>query len=213
MSFHALSPIFADVFADQWEHLPVVMRKHYANRPQSHDRVTVEGHLDVHIHPLMKPFAPVMAWLGLLAPWSGTAVPCTVQFLSQPDGKAFIFDRRFHFPDLSSVSGEKSYQFRSELVAKGAHDVIEYMRCGIGWRCAYGFEGGRVVLSHKGYVWRLFGRDIPLPGAGLIVGRGEAFEHATSDDSFAMVMAVRHPLFGRLYGYEGTFTVMEMALA
>jgi len=201
------APIFADVFADQWTTLPPVMRAHYANRPNSHDRVTVEGRLDVHIHPLMKPLAPVMAWLGLLTPWAGDAVPCTVQFLSQPDGNAFIFDRQFRFP------GRKSYQFRSELLAKGPHDVIEYMRCGVGWRCSYAFEDGRVVLSHKGYVVRLFGRDFPLPGAGWIVGRGEAFEEATSDTSFSMFMALNHPLFGRLYSYGGTFTVTETALA
>ena len=207
------APVFAEVFADQWEHLPPVMQTHYANRPYTRDRVTVEGHLDVYIRPLMKPFASLMAALGLLAPYAGERVPCTVQFLSQVDGKAFIFDRRFHFPESSSASGRKSYQFRSELVAKGANDVIEYMRCGIGWRCGYSFENGRVVLAHKGYVWRLFGRDIPLPGAGLIVGRGEAFEEATGDDSFAMAMALHHPLFGRLYSYAGTFTVAEIELA
>ena len=200
------APIFADVFADQWDALPVVMRKHYANRACTHDRVTVEGHLDVYIHPLMKPFAPLMAWLGLLAPWAGKNVPCTVQFRSQPGGKAFIFDRQFQF------APRKSYQFRSELVAKGPHDVIEYMRCGIGWRCDYSLENNRVVLRHKGYVWRLFGRDIPLPGAGLVVGRGEAFEEATADDRFAMFMAVRHPVFGILYSYDGEFTVTEIAL-
>ena len=201
------APIFADVFADQWDNLPPVMKAHYANRPFSHDRVTVEGRLDVHIHPLMKPFAPLMAALGLLAPWAGEDVPCTVQFLSQADGNAFIFNRQFRFP------GRKSYPFRSELVAKGPHDVVEYMRCGIGWRCGYSFDGGRVVLAHKGYVVRLFGRDVPLPGAGLIVGRGEAFEEATSDASFSMFMALNHPLFGRLYSYGGTFTVTETALA
>jgi|SRR6185312_3339689 len=201
------APIFAEVFADQWETLPPVMRAHYANRPCCRDRVTVEGRLAVRIHPLMKPFAGGMAAMGLLAPWAGEAVPCTVQFQSQPEGKAFIFDRRFHFP------GRKSYQFRSELVAKGPHDVIEYMRCGIGWRCGYAFENGRVVLSHKGYVWRFFGLDIPLPGAALIVGRGEAFEEPAGDDSFAMFMALRHPLLGELYSYGGAFTVTEVALA
>ncbi len=201
------APIFADVFADQWDELPVVMRKHYANRPRTEDRVTVEGYLNVHIHPLMKLLAPLMAWLGLLAPYAGEGVPCTVHFQSQPAGNAFIFDRWFQFP------GGKSYQFRSELLAKGPHDVIEYMRSGIGWRCAYGFEADRVVLSHKGYAWRLFGRDIPLPGAGWIVGHGEAFEEAIDDDRFAMSMTLRHPVFGRLYSYAGTFTVTEMALA
>jgi hypothetical protein len=200
------NPIFADVFADQWEMLPLALRTHYANRPNSHDCVTVEGRLDIRIHPLMKPFAPLMAALGLLTPWAGEQVPCTVQFLSQPDGRAFIFDRRFRF------AGRNSYQFRSELVAKGPHLVTEYMRCGVGWRCGYHFTGGRVVLAHKGYVWRLFGIDIPLPGAGLIVGHGEAWEEATGGDRFAMFMGLRHPLFGRLYSYSGTFTVTEIAV-
>lgn len=200
------SPIFADVFADQWEKLPPVLRTHYANRPYSHDRVTVEGHLDIHIHPLLKPLAPLMALMGMLTPWTGKAVPCTVQFRSQPDGNAFIFDRRFHF------TGHKSYQFRSELLAKSPHEVMEVMRCGVGWRCGYALERNRVVLTHKGYALRWFGLEIPLPGAGLIVGRGEAWEEATSDNTFSMYMALRHPLFGPLYHYSGTFKVVEIAL-
>ncbi len=202
-----MKPIFAEVFAEQWDRLPPVMRKHYANRPHTGDRVTVSGTLDVRIHPLMKPLAPLMGALGLLTPWAGEAVPCRVTFRSQPDGGAFIFDRQFQFP------GHEPYRFRSELVAKGPHDVIEVMRCGVGWRCGYSFDDGRVVLSHKGYVLRLFGFDISLPGAGLIVGRGEAFETPIDDDRFAMFMALRHPLFGELYSYGGEFTVTEMALA
>jgi hypothetical protein len=202
----ATRSIFAEVFADQWEHLPAVMKTHYANRPGSHDRVVVEGRLNVRIHPLMRPFAGMMATMGLLTPWAGDDVPCRVQFLSQPDGSAFIFDRQFRFP------GRKRYRFRSELVAKGPHDVIEYMNCGIGWRCGCGLEGGRIVLRHRGYVWRLFGRDVPLPGAGLIVGRGEAWEEPVDDHRFAMFMALRHPMLGLLYSYGSTFTVTETQL-
>ncbi len=199
-------PIFAPVFAEQWQQLPIAMRKHYANRPFTTDRVTVTGHLTIKLHPVMKLFAPLFGALGMLTPRGGDNVPCTVQFLSQPGGNAFIFDRRFQFSD------GKSYQFRSKLVPKGAHDVIEYMRCGIGWRCDYSYETDRVVLSHKGYVVRLFGADIPLPGAAWIVGRGEAFEIATGDDRFAMYMGLRHPFLGWLYSYEGEFAVTEMSL-
>lgn len=199
-------PIFARVFAEQWPLLPPAMQMHYANRAFTADRVTVTGHLTIRLHPVMKLFAPVFGALGMLTPRGGDKVPCTVDFLSQPDGSAFIFDRWFQFP------GGKRYQFRSKLVAKGPHDVIEYMRCGIGWHCGYSYEGDRVVLSHKGYVARLFGADIPLPGAGFITGRGEAFEIATGDDRFAMRMGLRHSLLGWLYSYEGEFVVTEMAL-
>ena len=40
-------PIFKDIFAEQWKSLPPALKAHYANRPFSHDRVTVSGHLTI----------------------------------------------------------------------------------------------------------------------------------------------------------------------
>ncbi|HWU48765.1 MAG TPA: DUF4166 domain-containing protein [Asticcacaulis sp.] len=203
------APIFAPVFGPPWADLPPAMQKHYANRPFTHDRVTVEGRLDIRMGWLMRLIAPLIGALGMLTPSDGEAIPCTVQFLSEPDSNAFIFERRFAFP------GRKSYVFRSRLVPKGDARVVEYMACGVGWDCAYSFEDGEVRLRHLGYVWRLFGADLPIGWlATPVLGRGEAVERATGEDSFAMSMRLGGGLSGAAmaYGYAGSFTVTEMAL-
>lgn len=202
-------PIFAPVFGLPWTSLPPAIQRHYANRPFTHDRVTVKGQLDIRMGWLMRLIAPLLGALGMLTPCDGEAIPCTVHFLSEPDSKAFVFERRFLF------SGRKPYVFRSRLVPKGGARVIEYMACGVGWDCTYGFEDGEVRLRHSGYVWRLFGADLPIGWlATPLLGRGEAVERATSEDSFAMSMRLSGGLFGAAmaYSYAGSFTVTEMAL-
>lgn len=197
------NPTFAEVFAEQWDSLPPALKLHYAIRPFTRDRMTVEGRLTIRMGSLMTRLAPLMGLLGMLTPRTGKDIACTVHFLSEPDSKAFIFERHFAFPG-------KPYVFRSKLVPHGAHDVTEYMACGIGWRCSYDFRDDKVMLQHRGYVWRIFGIDVPLLVLGeWLMGRGSAYEEATGDKSFRMRMGMSGGLFGRAmeYSYEGEFTV------
>jgi hypothetical protein len=210
MNASSSGPIFAAVFGDGWTQLPPALVKHYANRPFTTDRVTVKGTLDIRMGPMMKAVAPLMGVLGMLTPRGGDNISCTVNFLSEPHSNAFIFERWFEFP------GRKPYRFRSKLIPQQGPEVIEYMPCGVGWRCSYHYDKDRVILRHLGYVWRLFGIDIPLLGLGeLLIGRGRAYEQATGEDSFRMRMATYGSLFREWmdYSYEGEFMITEMALA
>lgn len=203
-------PIFKNIFAEQWESLPPALKVHYANRPFSHDRVTVSGHLTVRMGPLLQLAAPLLKALNMLTPWARENVPCTVAFLSEPDSRAFIFQRRFDFP------GRAPHVFRSKMIPQRPHEIIEYMAGGIGWRCGYAYENGRVLLQHRGYVWRIFGVDLPLSWLGeFLLGRGDAFEEATGNNSFRMQMTLSGGLFGRLtaYSYEGEFIVTDIQYA
>ena len=199
-------PTFAPVFGEPWADMPPALRLHYANRPFCRDRITVEGKLTVRMGALMRLFAPLFGWLGMLTPHEGDNIPCTVHFISEPESNAFIFERWFDFP------GKKPFCFRSRLVPKQDHEVVEYMRCGVGWRCTYQFEGGKVWLRHKGYLLSVFGRDIPLPRVGeILLGRGEAWEEATGERAFRMAMSMKGGVFGlaMAYGYMGEFTVVR----
>ncbi|MCR6659613.1 MAG: DUF4166 domain-containing protein [Asticcacaulis sp.] len=210
MTTTGATPIFQDIFAEQWDILPPALKAHYANRPFSHDRVTVSGQLTIRMGPLLRLASPLLKALNMLTPWPGSDVPCTVTFLSEPDSRAFIFERRFDFP------GPASYVFRSKMIPQGPHEVIEYMAGGVGWRCGYVYENERVLLQHRGYVWRIFGIDMPLSWLGeCLLGRGDALEEATGDDRFRMRMTLSGGLFGRLteYSYEGEFTVTDIQYA
>lgn len=198
-------PIFQPVFGEAWHGMPLVMHRHYANRPYTQDTVVVEGIMEVRAARPMRLLAPLLKWSGLLVPYQGQGVPTTVTFRSAPDVRVFQFDREFRFP------GKVPYHFRSRVMPVGGNEVIEYMGLGIGWCAAYAYAGNKVTLTHRGYVWRILGRNIPLPFHWLF-GKGAAWEEATGESSFRMHMDIRHPWFGEVYAYAGEFEIKEMRL-
>lgn len=198
-------PIFQRIFGEAWQAMPPVLHQHYANRPFTRDTVIVEGIMEVRASRWIQIFAPLLKWTSLLVPYQGQQVPTTVIFRSEPDSRAFCFDREFHFP------GKAPYHFRSRMVPVGDNEVIEYMSCGIGWRAAYRFADNKVTLTHRGYVWRVWGFNIPMP-MHWFFGKGSAWEEATGESSFRMHMDICHPWFGEVYAYAGSFEVKEVRL-
>ena len=192
-------PIFKQILGEKWHTLPTVMQDHYAVRPYSTDRVTVRGTLNVAVSPLA---ALLARTTGMLIAQSGEDVPVTVTFRSGPTTAAFRFDREFFFP------GEKPVHFRSRMEWVNDNILIEFMRFGIGWKFAFDWRDGKITLDHRGYVWRLFGLTLPIPGE-LLLGKGEAEETPLTDNSFAMWTHTTHRLFGKMFGYAGTFEVTE----
>jgi hypothetical protein len=189
--------IFQSVFGKDWNALPPVMQKHYAVREGGDDAVVVKGWLDVRI---AWPVRMLSKLLGVLVPYCGDRVPVTVTFTSTSDG-SFQFDRAFAF------TGKPIHHFHSVMQPAGGGEVIEWMGYGVGWRCAYGWDGERVILAHRGYVLRLFGLRVPLP-MELMLGRGYAEETPISDTRFAMWTHTKHPLFGEMFRYGGEFEVI-----
>ena len=201
LSMDPKEPLFRQILGAQWDGLPPVMKKHYAVRPFSDDVVTSEGRLDVNISPLVS----VMARLtGMLLAYSGKNVPVTVVFRSDRAG-AFRFDRTFHFPDKGDVT------FRSRMEWIRGNELVEFMRFGIGWKLAYEWDGSKMILRHKGYVWRILGVMLPVPMA-LVMGEGHAEEVPLSDDSFSMWTHAKHPLLGKTFAYAGQFSITEVKL-
>jgi len=195
------APIFQAVFGDSWADLPPVMKDHYTVRAGSDDRVRVDGHLDVKISWLVS----IMARLtGMLLAYSGEHIPVSVVFTSGVGAKGFQFDRTFGFPKQRDV------KFRFLMEHIGGNELIEYMGFGVGRKMAYSWDGEKVVLAHRGYVWWVFGAMVPVPLA-LIKGRGHAEQVAWSDTEFSMWMHSRHPLFGDMFAYSGIFKVTEMS--
>ena len=194
-------PIFKAVFGDTWDDLPPVMKDHYAVRAGTDDLVRVEGHLDIKIS---WPVSIMARLTGMLLAYSGDNVPVTVVFTNGAGNRGFQFDRTFHFTDRGDVS------FRSRMEHIGGNELVEFMGFGIGWKMAYSWDGSKVVLEHRGYVWRLFGVLVPVPLA-LIMGQGHAEEVPVSDDEFSMWTHSRHRLFGNMFAYAGSFKVTEVS--
>jgi hypothetical protein len=196
-------PIFQPIFGETWDRLPPVIHAHYANRPYSQDRVTVEGRMDITLSPLYRLCSPVLKVLGLLVPYHGTDIPTTVHFISSPTDATFRFQRIFYVPN------QKPYLFTSAMEHTDTHTITEWMALGIGWVATYGYDGHKVTMTHQGYRWRWRKLTIPLPLA-FFFGKGYAEEYALNDTQFKMRMEIRHPIFGVLYAYQGMFTLTEV---
>jgi predicted DCC family thiol-disulfide oxidoreductase YuxK len=196
-------PIFKRIFGEDWDKLPLVMQKHYANRPYTQDVTVVEGKLDVSCSGPFKYMAPFFWLLHGLPPMNENNVPVTVQFESDLDTPSFTFNRVFQFKN------RKPYNFCSRMIPIKNNEVMEVMRFGLCWRMNCIWENNRVKLKHKGYALYLFGHFIPLPLTRLIgVGNGE--EVATSDNTFDMHVAITHPWWGKIYEYKGQFAVTSI---
>lgn len=203
------APIFQFIFGEQWQNLPPVMHKHYANRAGTSDAVTVEGFMKIEVSTFAKLLTPLFRLSGALVPYSGENIPVTVNFRSEKNSSAYCFNRIFNFPN------KPPYHFRSKMLPIGGNvcgnQVVEFMPIGIGWNASYRWDGKKVLIEHCGYKMKIFGKLLPFP-LEWFLGKGRAWEEAISDDKFKMYMDIRHPLFGRIYAYSGEFTVTKVEL-
>lgn len=193
-------PIFKTIIGDSWDDIPLIMKMHYANKAYSDDISVTKGIMTVEASLLWKLISPFSKMFGILVPYTGEEIPVTVTFRSSPGNNHFVFDRVFNFPN------KEPYQFYSTLYPIEGREVIEVMKTGIGWRCEFKWTQGKVLLLHKGYVFKIFGRFIPLP-ISFLIGKGYAEEVPIDDNTFSMKMEIMHPWWGKILGYSGIFTM------
>lgn len=195
-------PTFKSIFGDQWDELPLVMKKHYANRPYTEEKTTVKGVLEITSKPPLLWFSPLMTCLGQIPVRNERDVPVTVHFESDLDSKSFYFNRTFHFRQ------GQHYTFRSRMMQIAGNEVIEIMKFRLGWKMHYFWNGEKVVMSHKGYALHLFGHFIPLP-LTMLLGAGYAEERPVDDNTFEMNVHINHAWWGKIYEYKGHFEVVD----
>lgn len=196
---HNAEPIFKTIFGSQWESLPPVFHKRYANRPFNNDIHTVQGIMDIDFSRGMACFMPFFRLFNILVPYQGKDIPVTVNFCSKPDSSELFINRQFNFP------GKAPYEFYSSVKATQLNEAIEMMGFGLGWRMRYFYDGKKVVMQHKGYVWQILGFNIPLP-LEIFIGKSYAEEEMIDDNTYRITMTITHALFGRMYNYTGVFS-------
>lgn len=204
----ASEPVFKSLFGNDWQKLPRVFHRHYACRAGTIDTAACEGVMEIRMSWLGRILAPLFYLSGTLVPYAGKDIRATVRFESAlKNGKhGMIFDRVFYF------AGKRPYRFRSVMLPAGGNEMIEHTRLGLGWRAAFVWTGDKIEMRHRGYTLNIFGTSLPLPVEWLM-GRGSASETAIDDNRFAMTMDITHPLWGRVFGYSGIFTMTEDAAA
>lgn len=201
---HTNEPVFKSIFGDDWARMPHVFHRHYACRAGTTDTNACDGIMEIRTSFLGRLLAPLFYLSGTLVPYAGKDIRATVRFesTSKNGQHGMAFDRVFYFP------GKKPYRFKSVMLPSGGNAMTEHTRIGFGWRAAFIWTGEKIDMQHRGYTLNIFGRSIPFP-AEWILGRGNASETPLDDNRFAMTMDITHPLWGRVFGYSGVFTMNE----
>jgi len=193
-------PIFKQILGDQWNDLGKVIQDHYFLKPYSDDYICVKGEMDEIYHsPIAKLLIPFALLFGAIVPYNRNNVPIDVHYNSKSDNSTLYWDRVF------KLSPTHDFHFKSHMEMQSGNEVIEYVRFGVGMRLLVTAENGVLIFKDNGYVWKLFGVNIPIP-INLIFGKAYIEERPIDDEHFSMKMIIKHPLFGDLFRYSGKFT-------
>ncbi len=195
--------IFQTVLAENWETLGAVIKRHYFLRPFSTDSICVSGEMTEVYHSLIaKLFIPFGLLFGAVVPFRGENIPIDVHYNSSPDNAHLYWDRIFKFP------GRSHFHFKSHMEKLEGPEVIEFVRFGVGMRLKVTAENGAIVFRDNGYIWRIFGKHIPIP-VNLLFGHAYVEERQIDENRFSMKMILEHPLFGVMFRYRGIFNLAD----
>jgi hypothetical protein len=175
----------------QWEQLPPALQTHY--QLAAH---TVVGMLDIEYPGFMQAPLSLLHRIGALLHHRVQAVPTIVE--KRMDGRTQHWKRTVSLPD-----GRKIY-FRSHWHYAGGNELIEYVNPFLGLRMAVSVDDGKLIYAGRSFVLKLGSLKLPIP-EWLILGHTSIVETALDDGRFAMDFRLKHPLFGQIYRYAGTF--------
>ena len=194
--------VFQTVLGDDWNDLGSIIQRHYFLKPKSADYICVSGEMTEISHSwYAKLLIPFGVLFGAIVPFQGKNIAVDVHYSSNPNNPNIYWDRVFKF-------SHGDYHFKSHMEPVRKNEVIEFVRFGVGIRLAVTVEAGALVFKDVGYLWRLLGYDIPIPGRWLM-GKVYVEERPIDEQTFSMKMTLRHPLFGGLFKYAGKFKLSE----
>jgi len=193
-------PIFKQILGHKWNELGKVIQNHYFLAPYTNNYICVKGEMDEIYHSwfakLLIPFGLIF---GAIVPFNKKQVPIDVHYNSHPGDPNLYWDRVFKF------KGRKAFHFKSHMEQQTGNEVIEFVRFGVGMKLAVTAEDGALVFRDKGYIWRILGINIPMP-INLLFGNAYIEERPINNEHFSMKMIIKHPLFGVMFRYSGTFS-------
>lgn len=195
-------PVVKQALGTRWDDLSAIVRRHYDMCPGEPSALTITGTMEEVFHSKMaKPFLLPARFFGALIPYSGRNIPTHVTNRTLEDDRQSMFwHRQLQFP------GRPTSTFRSRMVYLRDDEIIEYVRFGLGIRMRLSVEHDALIFTSRGYLWNLGWFSISIPD-WLLLGQARIIEQAISDDDFRIDFDITHPLFGRTFGYRGTFSI------
>ena len=204
----------AKVFAGYEDSLPVAFFEQFLATPERDYHVVLEGvmHHIWHRPGWLKPLFIFLGWLGILVPKTGKDIPAKLEVVPGylPDGegyqewnRTFAFDKPIYFN--TQVVYDRRQDNLADLVGPGHHLHMV-------WKGRY-IPPGTFTLETVTNAIRLGGRVFYLPKWIWLplLGRVQFVQTARAEaqDTVDVDLRIVHPLFGEVFGYQGTFQAVR----
>ncbi|HLF96205.1 MAG TPA: DUF4166 domain-containing protein [Methylococcaceae bacterium] len=187
-----------------WNRLAPAVRRHYAMSAATAETRTLPGIMEEIYHaPFIKPLLLFARGFDALVPYRGRDVPVEVRNWTDPAyPQALFWHRTFRFAD-----GRRTV-FLSRMESDRPGEIVELLRFGVGIRMRVEEQNGALVYTALEHCWKIGSRLPGIPNWALL-GTATIVERAISDDELHLDFAIKHPLFGRTFGYRGRFALPE----
>lgn len=156
--------------------------------------------MNITTSKFFKFLSPLFKFSSALVPYAAKKIPVTVELASDIKSNKITMRRTFYYPEKSP------YHFTSKIIHAKDDIVIELMRLGFASRLIYKYDKNKITMDYGGYVFCIGKKQIPLP-LGFLIGKFYAYEEAISDAEFVMLVKLTHPLFGKIFQYDGNFKI------
>lgn len=197
------NPLFNQVLGDAaWNRLAPAVQRHYRMTATTAESQTLQGVMEeIHHSPFIKPLLLIAQACDALVPYRGREVPVEVRnWIDPARPHALFWYRTFRFPD-----GRVSV-FRSRMESGGPGEIVELLRFGVGIRMRVEERDGALVYTALEHCWKIGPWLQGIPNWALL-GTAVIVEQALSDNEVRLDFAIKHPWFGRTFGYRGRFVL------
>jgi Domain of unknown function (DUF4166) len=202
-----LSQVFANYTDDQ---LPRAFREQFLATPERDYDVVLEGvmHRIWHRPTWLKPLFVFFGWLGILVPRTGEHIPAKLAVVpgTLPSGKPYHeWNRSFAFDPPIEFNTRVVYDDNQNNLADqvGPNRFLHLV-----WEGQFVPPRSFTLRTVTNAV-QIGGRCVYLPHWlwALLLGRVKFIQTAHEDDDTIIDVDLRilHPLFGEVFGYQGTF--------
>ncbi len=199
-NLHAMTPVRKALGA-HWLSLAPPIQRHYNPPCDRAEALHIEGTMQVFISRMGKCLIPIARLFKALVPYDGVDIPVTVRNWSRADTMDMLWHRTFHYPNKQPV------EFCSHLEFLQGNEVVEYVGWGLGLRLQLSTEENALRFESCGYLWNLGIFKLPLP-EWLFLGKAIIRETAISDSEITIEFDNFHPIWGKMFSYNGTFQLL-----
>ncbi len=195
--------VFEQILGKKFKELHPILKIHYNLHEPGEMRV-FEGRMDeIKVSKVALILRPAFKLLNAFTPIPGKNIKTLLKNSVCVKDSSMLWNRTFYYD-------RRIIDFNTKMICNSPGFVTEYVGMGLGIVMQVDIRDSKLRFESTHYHWNLRFFRIPIPHF-LSPGKAVINEFAIDSNTLAVDFQVKHPLFGKMFGYKGTFNYVKMA--